>query len=478
MVGSASETSSYRPSGALSPYQAALLAAWELNESGGARSDSGPSNLALTDNNTTPFGGSIVSVSRRLDGTTQYFTVPDAAAYRLNSGSYTLMAWFYKDIATGTGTLVSKRTANGAGDWEYVLYAHNSQILQFLISNNAGSSKTANGSNTVAAKTWNCAFAWYDATNLQINTALNGNAANTPTSTSGFTPTTNTANVSFGAVKNAAGETYTNFVGGRLGAVAGFTGVLTSQERSTLYNSGYALQFSELPASLLAKCAWFVPFNQTSGNETDAVTSATVTALNTPTARCGAYRTAQDLGSARFIISNSERLSRTGGSVTGIDSYSGNFSIELAFKTDTASTAASTTLFGKGATGDAIKGIWIQKTSADRPQATLGNGTSRVSVTPTNTVTAGALQHWVITVDRSGNMSLYVNGSLGTGVAAASVAGISGDLGTVDLNIGGLVGSTFFEGEIGFTRVYNYVLSSGDVTYLYNSGALRSYANL
>lgn len=462
-----------------SPVQQTLIASWELDESSGTRADNGPYGLTLTDNNTTPYGGSIISNARRCDGSTQYFTIPNASAYQLNGSSYTLMGWFFKEALATTGTLVAKRTAAGSADWEYVLYAHSLNKMQFLISGNATStSSTVTGSDTFTAKSWNCAFAWYDSSGQVINCSLNGGSATSDVSTSGKTPTTNSANISYGAVKNAAGETYTNFLAGRLGAQAAFSGVLSGAERLELYNGGYQLRYDQLSTSLAAKVLWWVDFNQTSGNETDAKTGSTATALGTPTYRCGIYRTAQDSGSARFVIASSERLSRIGGTVNGLDAISSNFSIETACRFDATGLATQTTIVGKGATSDSIKGFWLNKNGTPRMQCTLGNGTSRISVIPTNTITAGVLYHVVVTFDRSGNMSMYINGSLGTGVGATSISGIAGDLGSTDLTIGGLSGSTFSECEIGFVRVYNYALSSTDVTYLYNSGSLRSYSNL
>lgn len=461
----------------LSAYQSALLASWELNESSGVRSDTGPSGLSLADNNTVSYSGSITSNSRRTDGaSSQYFTSPSNSNYDLAGSSFTIMSWFYKEAATGTGTLIARRVANLV-DYEYVLYAHNSQVLQFLVTD--GTTATiSSGTSTVFAKTWHCGFGIYDASAHTVTCALDGNAANGSASTSGKEPIVQTAKVAFGAVKNAAGETYTNFYTGRLGAQAGFVGALTLAERQELYNNGVQPLYSELSASLQAKVKWWVPMNQTSGNETEEKSSNTITAVNTPTYRCGIYSTAQDTKSARFVQANSERLSRTAGTCTGIDSITSDFSIEAAVRYDSTGLLTQTTIFGKGATSDGVKGVWLNKNGSPRFQVTLGNGVSRVTVNPTNTVTAGVLYHIVVTADRDGNMVMYINGALGTGTASASIAGITGDLGATELNIGGLNGSTYSEGEVGFIRFYNYALSSTDVTYLYNSGSLRSYANL
>lgn len=180
---------------------------------------------------------------------------------------------------------------------------------------------------------------------------------------------------------------------------------------------------------------------------------------------------------AVFVAANLEFLSRTQGTVTGIESKSGNFSIEMAVTLN--ATGATQTIIAKGATSDAIPGFWCFVNSSNRFQITLGNGTSRVSVNPTNVLTTATLYHIICTCDRSGNMSVYINNVLGTGTGAAAISGITGNLGSsTALTIGQTSSTTYASMNMDFIRFWDGLSDSTDRTYLYNSGALRGYNQL
>jgi len=184
-----------------------------------------------------------------------------------------------------------------------------------------------------------------------------------------------------------------------------------------------------------------------------------------------------DAAAARFVPGNFEFLSRTNGTIGGIENKTDNFSIEMAFKLN--ATGITQTIIAKGATSDAIPGFWCFVNTSNRFQITLGNGTGRVSVNPTNVLTTATLYHFICTCDRAGNMSVYLNNALGTGTGAAAISGITGSLGnTTTLTIGQTSSTTYLSADVGFVRFWNGVLSSTERTYLYNSGALRSYAQL
>ncbi len=180
---------------------------------------------------------------------------------------------------------------------------------------------------------------------------------------------------------------------------------------------------------------------------------------------------------AVFVAASLESLSRAQGTISGIENKSGNFTIEMAITLN--STGITQTIIAKGATSDTIPGFWCFVNSSNRFQITLGNGTSRVSVNPTNVLTTATLYHIVCTCDRSGNMSVYINNVLGTGTGAASIAGITGNLGdTTPLTIGQTSSTTYANMKMDFIRFWDGLLDSTDRSYAYNSGNLRSFAQL
>ena len=184
-----------------------------------------------------------------------------------------------------------------------------------------------------------------------------------------------------------------------------------------------------------------------------------------------------DTFAASFTAGNFEFLSRSAGTISGIENKSDNFSIEVAFKIN--ATGIGQTIIAKGATSNTIPGFWLQIQTSNRLQITLGNGTSRVSVNPTNVLTTSTLYHVICTFDRTGNMAMYINNVAGTGTSSASIAGITGSLGaSTDLTIGQTSSVTYMSGDVGFVRVWDGLLDATDRSYLYNSGALRSYEQL
>lgn len=85
------------------------------------------------------------------------------------------------------------------------------------------------------------------------------------------------------------------------------------------------------------------------------------------------------------------------------------------------------------------------------------------------------LYHFVYTYDAS-EVELWVNGSSDGAVAATGTIGT----GSQTLNMGsrGAGTGSFYNGKIWCARLYNRVLTSEEIAFLYNSGAGVAYANL
>ena len=219
--------------------------------------------------------------------------------------------------------------------------------------------------------------------------------------------------------------------------------------------------------------AW--EFAETNGSRSDSRGANHLTDNNTVASGTGVAT--NDALAAVFVSANLEYLSRAAGTISGIENKSDNFSIEVALKHN--SIGVGQTIIAKGATSNTIPGLWLQTLASGRPQITLGNGTSRVSVNPTNVFTTATLYHIIVTFDRSGNMVMYINNAAGTGTSSASIAGITGSLGnSTPLTIGQTSSVTYLDADVGFVRFWDGLLDSTDRSYLYNSGALRGYTQL
>lgn len=184
---------------------------------------------------------------------------------------------------------------------------------------------------------------------------------------------------------------------------------------------------------------------------------------------------ANDATAARYVAGNLDYHSRPAGTITGIDNKTTDFTIEIAFYLN--AVGVIQTLFAKGGTADNVAGVWLFISATNRLQATIGNGTSRVSLNPATTLSASTLYHLVVSFDRDGNAVMYLNGS---SIGSTSIAGVAGSLGSSsNLTIGQTSGVTYLSADVSYVRFWDGLLDSGtDVPYVRNSGNLRSYAQL
>jgi hypothetical protein len=102
-----------------------------------------------------------------------------------------------------------------------------------------------------------------------------------------------------------------------------------------------------------------------------------------------------------------------------------------------------------------------------------GSGVAGVSV-GTGLINLNTWHHCVVTYDGAGNIAFYKNGSA---VDTQTVSWTDG-VGTADAWIGSFLGaSNYFGGIIDEVGIWNRVLTSSEVTELYNSGAGKQYPN-
>lgn len=85
----------------------------------------------------------------------------------------------------------------------------------------------------------------------------------------------------------------------------------------------------------------------------------------------------------------------------------------------------------------------------------------------------GAWHFFVMTVARSGNITLYVDNSAQTGASMAAVTGSLNDTQSVGLRIAR--GGTFFDGQVDEGGIWNRILTGTEISTLWNSGAGITY---
>jgi hypothetical protein len=215
-----------------------LVAFWKLGEASGARADSGPNGLSLTDNNTvTQAAGKVGDAAQFTAANSEFLDVADNAPLSGSDRDVYCSGWLYLDT-TGLFRGVMNKYTTVAGNREYILYVTNANILTLEVSGNgtATTARTATTFGALAATTWYF-WEWYhDSVNDLIGIAVNRSAEQTAAHTTGIFNGT----AAFALGSNAGGLNYFN---GRQDAVGFWDRIPSAAERDSLYNSGAGREY-------------------------------------------------------------------------------------------------------------------------------------------------------------------------------------------------------------------------------------------
>jgi hypothetical protein len=219
-----------------------LVAHWKLDEESGTRVDSHGSS-DLTDNNTVLYeAGKFGNAAALVNANSEYLSSTDNAALSVPSNqSFTFTLWFKAATFVNSG-LLGKATGFTASSTEYYLTSASSSIVRIIASDGTTVVTTSITGLSLSAGTWYFLAGWYDSVAQTLNLQLDNG---TPVSQ---------------ACVNGSQDLSSGFAIGRVGAVAGFSfngaidsvsfwkRVLTSDERTALYNSGDGLDYDEWDA--------------------------------------------------------------------------------------------------------------------------------------------------------------------------------------------------------------------------------------
>ncbi len=209
-----------------------LVSYWKLEESSATRVDShGTNDLASTAGVSGATGK--LGNAALFDGETGYLYKADNADLSTGDIDFTLQAWFYLSATGQWHSLITKGSGGGA---EYSLFVTPADKMRFEVVDGSGSATNVDDTTTLTAGTWYLAHAWHDAANNLIGVALNAGSATTGSWTTG---------VRDGANEFRLGARSTNdlYLNGKLDAVGLWKRVLSSTERSQLYNAGAGLEY-------------------------------------------------------------------------------------------------------------------------------------------------------------------------------------------------------------------------------------------
>lgn len=237
----------FYPSGIAYANSSALLsslgASWSLQEASGTRLDRYGANH-LTDNNTvtgaTGPGGGLPLASQFTAANSEYLSIADNAALSTGDIDFTLSAWVYLDSEPAQAGIIGRFEASG-DQREYLIdYLASSDRLRFLVSSDGTEgalvSVSADNLGAVSASTWYFVVAWHDASANTINIQVNNGTADSTSHNAGVLDSTAAFHI---------GEGNSAYFNGRIAGANFWKRVLTSDERTALYNSGTPPAFTE-----------------------------------------------------------------------------------------------------------------------------------------------------------------------------------------------------------------------------------------
>lgn len=215
-----------------------LVSFWDLDEISGMRYDAfGPNHL--TDNNTVSSAAGKINLGANFVLANQeYLEITDAAQQGLKFGDtdFTIAAWVKLNSVTGYKFFVTK--SHDTSGYEYAL-DHTAAAYRFYCRNTTTLTPvTGFGAATGA---WAFVLGWHDAVANTVNLQFNNGAPVSAAHTGGCQATT--APVRIGAYGSSGGN---NFMDGGIDQVAIWNRVLTSDEKTELYNGGAGLAFGDL----------------------------------------------------------------------------------------------------------------------------------------------------------------------------------------------------------------------------------------
>lgn len=219
-----------------------LIYSYELDEASGNALDSHAS-LTLTDVNTVGSGTGLVHATARdfESGSTEYFERSSEAALQAGDIDCTWEAWMQLESLGAHRTVMGK---SGASNFAYdIQFRTDSGGLFFfrLASGSGFAGLTQLSASTFGAPstaTWYQIIAWHDSVGNTMNICVNNGTADSTSYSGGIYVDSD----SFRVGNNA----YSEYWDGLLGPVRFWKRVLTSGERTSLYNAGAGLTYAGL----------------------------------------------------------------------------------------------------------------------------------------------------------------------------------------------------------------------------------------
>jgi hypothetical protein len=340
-----------------------LISYWSMEEASGNAQDAHGSNH-LTDNGGTGSAAGKVGNARDLEAaSSQYFSLADNPSISTGDIDFTFACWINAESLAGNQRIINKIN-QAVSVLEFQLFSQSGTQLLWEVFNGSSAIGSIGTSTALSTGTWYFVVCWHDSVNNLVGISVNAGTAVT-TATSGA-PANTTAPFSIGSL-DGLGTTHWD---GLIDEVAFWKRVLTSAERTELYNSGNGRAYSYIGASMTLDRALVL---NGSGTVTVGLTGTGTSWTGTPFSLT-ATPTGWSIASQNVISATSATVTLNRGSGTGTLTISDGTNSDSLTVTDTATTVGT--------------GNWATAATWDTDEAP-GNG-HKASVGHAVTVAANA----------------------------------------------------------------------------------------
>lgn len=230
-----------------------LVSWWTLNETSGTRYDSHGTNH-LTEASKNPTGQSVAYAAGKQGNcidlenngwtTSQYLYIPDNASLSIAGSAFTIGAWTKLETIAGYShnPAIGSKWEFGSGIREWHLWQFGPNFYFYVRKADNSGSVSVNSTVSLSTGTWYFVVAWYDpgvGIYLQVD---NGTIYSTLTAT----PLAGDGGQAFAIGESTSAAVTNQGYDGLIDEFFLFKRVLTSDERTALYNSGSGVTYSSL----------------------------------------------------------------------------------------------------------------------------------------------------------------------------------------------------------------------------------------
>jgi hypothetical protein len=225
-----------------------LVSYWKLDEASGNALDAHGSNT-LTLTGTVGSASGKIGTCRNFPGSASYFQAASNSDFQAGDVDFSFSLWCNASSLSNFRSLVFKDDGSGVNR-EFGIYYQDSCLKWYVFgSANGGNFKEVASQAILTTGDWFHVVAWHDAANNQIAIALNNG---TPSVAS------HSAGVYAGAAPFSLGGSSTiNRWAGLIDEVGFWKRVLTSDERTQLYNSGNGLSYDSFGGGGATNVSWW-----------------------------------------------------------------------------------------------------------------------------------------------------------------------------------------------------------------------------